>query len=262
MTSWSGKVAGRLLVTDTLALRASYGTGFRAPTPGQQGTTNVSTRLPNGFPVATGLFPASGVVAQALGAEALRAETSTSYTVGLTADFEELTVTIDYYRIDIDDRFNAISTLDVSTDPTSGDAYDNFLALEAAGVSGANSIGGVFYFQNAYDSRTTGIDVVIDYGLEWDNGHNTDIQMAMNWTKNQLTSDASDFLNAEDQFDFENFDPNLRWNLTANHTIGDFSILGRAGSSVSLTTRTTHHRIWLSSVTARTPSSISKRPIS
>ena len=54
-----GKLAGLYRLDDTWAFRASLGTGFRAPTPGQQGTTNVSTRLPNGFPVATGLFPAS-----------------------------------------------------------------------------------------------------------------------------------------------------------------------------------------------------------
>ncbi|MEO0973642.1 MAG: TonB-dependent receptor, partial [Pseudomonadota bacterium] len=62
-----GKVAARYYLSPAFAIRGSWGTGFRAPTPGQQGTTNVSTRLPNGFPVATGLFPASGPVAQALG---------------------------------------------------------------------------------------------------------------------------------------------------------------------------------------------------
>ena len=222
-----GKVAGRLLLNDNVALRGSIGTGFRAPTPGQQGTTNVSTRLPNGFPVATGLFPASGSVAQALGAEELRAETSTSYTLGMTAEIEGLTLTIDYYNIEIDDRFNAISTRDVSTDPTSGDAYTNFLALQAAGVVGAESIGGVFYFQNAFDSETRGIDIVASYPVEWDNGQSTDLQFAFNWNESELASDASAFLNEEEQFDFENADPNTRWNLTAVHNVGEFSIMGR-----------------------------------
>ena len=222
-----GKVAGRLLLNDNVALRASFGTGFRAPTPGQQGTTNVSTRLPNGFPVATGLFPASGIVAQALGANELTAETSTSYTVGMTAEIEGLTVTIDYFNIEIDDRFNSISTLDVSTDPTSGDDYLNYLALVNAGVVGAESIGGVFYFQNAFDSETKGIDIVASYPVEWDNGQSTDLQFGFNWTENEIVSDASAFLNAEEQFDFENFDPNTRWNLTATHNVGEVTIMGR-----------------------------------
>lgn len=222
-----GKIAARLLVNDAFALRASVGTGFRAPTPGQQGTTNVSTRLPNGFPVATGLFPASGAVAQALGASPLDAETSTSYTFGATYEGDRLSLTVDFYQIEIDDRFNAISTRDVSTDPTSGEAYQNFLALQAAGVAGANSIGGVFYFTNAFDSETRGVDVVASYPFEWGNGSETNVQLAFNWNESELASDASAFLNAEEQFDFENADPNTRWNLTANHAIGDFNIMGR-----------------------------------
>ncbi len=224
-----GKIAGRVRLNDEWALRGSVGTGFRAPTPGQQGTTNVSTRLPNGFPVATGLFPASGPVAQALGAVPLRAETSTSYTFGLTGGFGEGgTLTIDFYNIDIDDRFSAISTRDVSTDPTSGSAYDNYLALSAAGVVGAESIGGVLYFTNAFDSKTTGIDVVASYPFSWENGSDTTFQFAMNYNRSTLESDASAYLNAEGRHDFEHADPNTRWNLTAFHNVNEqFSLMGR-----------------------------------
>ena len=83
-------------------------------------------------------------MAQALGAQPLEAETSTNFTLGVTAVFGALTLTVDYYQIDIDDRFYSITTRGVSTDPTAGAAYDNFLALDSAGVAGANTIGGVF----------------------------------------------------------------------------------------------------------------------
>ena len=239
-----GKIAARYLVNDNFSIRGSVGTGFRAPTPGQQGTTNVSTRLPNGFPVATGLFPASGIVAQALGATPLRAETSTSYTLGFTADLDALSLTVDFYNIEIDDRFNAISTLDVSTDPTSGDDYLNYLALVAAGVVGAESIGGVFYFTNAFDSKTTGVDVVASYPFSWDNGQDTTVQLAFNYNESSLESDASAFLNAEERFDFENADPNTRWNATAFHTIGDLSLMARAfDTSVSLSQLRQHNTV-------------------
>ena len=223
-----GKVAGSYRLSDTVALRGSYGTGFRAPTPGQQGTTNVSTRLPNGFPVATGLFPASGPIAAALGATPLSAETSSSFTFGVTADVGDITLTMDFYSIDIDDRFSAISTLDVSTDPTSGAAFENFQKLDAAGVVGANSIGGVFYFTNAFDSNTRGVDIVASYPFEWSNGQETQLALALNVNSSSLESDASAFLNEEDRFDFENEDPSVRWNLTANHNVGDLSIMARA----------------------------------
>jgi len=214
-----GKLAGRYRVNDSFAIRGSFGTGFRAPTPGQQGTTNVSTRLPNGFPVATGLFPASGPVAQALGALPLKAETSTSYTIGVTADVGELTFTFDYYSIEIDDRFRAVSTLDVTSDPLGDpDAYARFLALQAAGVAGAASIGGVNYFQNAIDTTTTGLDIVAAYPIDWGNGQDTSVNLAFNWNESELDTDPLDILNAEGEYDFENFDPNVRWNLTAVHT--------------------------------------------
>lgn len=221
------QLAGRLSLTDNINVRGSFGTGFRAPTPGQQGTVNVSTRLPNGFPVATGLFPAGGPVAQALGATPLKPEKSDNFTLGMTATFGDLDLTVDWYRIDIDDRTNAISTRDVSTDPTSGDAYDNFLALDAAGVAGANSIGGVFYFTNAFDTRTTGFDVVASYPLNWGDAGTTTLTAAINYTENEFESDPSQFLNAENRFDFINGDPQWRGNFTGVHSFGDLQIIGR-----------------------------------
>jgi len=223
-----GKIAGRYSLTDAVALRGSFGTGFRAPTPGQQGTTNVSTRLPNGFPVATGLFPAGGTVAQALGSQELAPETSTSYTLGFTATMGALEFTFDYYNIEIDDRFRAISTLDVSSDPDAGDAYDRFLALEAAGVAGAASIGGVNYFQNAIDTETSGFDIVANYPMEWSNGHSTDFSLAWNYNQTELLSDNLDVLNPEDEYDLENILPETRWNATAFHRFSDFTIMARA----------------------------------
>lgn len=223
-----GKVAARYRINDAFALRGSVGTGFRAPTPGQQGTTNVSTRLPNGFPVATGLFPAGGTVAQALGAQELAPETSTSYTLGFTATLGNLELTFDYYNIEIDDRFRAVSTLDVSSDPNGDpDAYERYLALVAAGVTGAESIGGVNYFQNAIDTETSGFDLVANYPMDWSNGHTTDFSLALNYNETELLSDNLDVLNPEAEYDLENQLPETRWNATAIHSFGAFSIVGR-----------------------------------
>lgn len=204
-------------------MRGSFGTGFRAPTPGQQGTTNVSTRLPNGFPVATGLFPAISPVGQALGAEALKPETSTNMSFGFSGSFDSLTMTLDFYNIAVDDRFYAVSTIDVSTDDTSGDAYDNYLALVAAGVDGANTIGGVNYFQNAFDTVTKGMDFVATYTMD-----DTVLTASMNYNSSEIDSDASAYLNSENQFDFENNAPNWKGVISAKHTIDDFTVLVRA----------------------------------
>ena len=221
-----GKVAGIYKISDAVAIRASFGTGFRAPTPGQQGTTNVSTRLPNGFPVATGLFPAGGPIAQALGASPLEPETSTQYTIGLVLSGDRASVTVDAYRINLDDRFNSVSTQPVSTDPDSGAAFANFQALDAAGVAGANSIGGVFWFTNAFDTSSSGVDVVATMPFDFDNSSGK-LTASLNYNKTEFESEVSQYFNSESTYDFINNTPNTRWIVTYNHYIGDLSLMGR-----------------------------------
>ena len=222
------KFAGLYRFTDDFALRGSIGTGFRAPTPGQQGTINVSTRLPNGFPVATGLFPAGGPVAQALGASPLAPETSTNYTIGFTANVGQLDLTVDFYRIDLDDATYAISTRDVSTDTTAGAAYQNYLLLDNAGVAGANSIGGVLYFANGFDVSSKGVDIVASYPLDFGSAGNTNLSMSLSYNKKAFESDPSAYRNAEAQFDYVNYNPNLRGVFTAAHVVNDLSLIARA----------------------------------
>lgn len=218
-----GKVAFKYTLSDDFNMRGSVGTGFRAPTPGQQGTTNVSTRLPNGLPVATGLFPAISPVGQALGAKPLAPEKSLNYTLGVTGSLEDINITLDYYRIELEDRFYAVSTLDVSTDTTSGAAYDNYLALSAANVAGAESIGGVNYFQNAFDTVTQGIDFVTTYTMG-----DTVFTGSVNYNETTFDSDPSEYLNSEDQFDLENAVPKWRGVISAKHDFDKLSMLVRA----------------------------------
>jgi iron complex outermembrane receptor protein len=218
-----GKIAFKYTITDDFNLRGSVGTGFRAPTPGQQGTTNVSTRLPEGLPVATGLFPALSPVGQALGAKPLTPEKSTNFSIGVTGTIADINITLDFYNIALKDRFYSVSTRDVSTNSDDGEAYDNFLALEGAGVAGANTIGGVYYFQNAFDTTTQGFDFVATYNLA-----GTILTGSVNYNATEIDSDASEFLNNEDQFDLENSIPEWRGVLSARHDFDDLTLVARA----------------------------------
>lgn len=224
------KVSGRYRFNDIFAVRGSVGTGFRAPTPGQQGTINVATILPFGVPIASGTFPPGGPVAQALGASQLAPETSVNYTLGVTANFDSgLTVTLDAYRIEIDDRTRFVSGRNVSTDPTAGPAFDNFLALQGAGVAGAETIGEVRFLTNAFDTVTSGIDLVATYPVDWSNGQSTTFSVSANYNEFETEgSNIGEFLDNEDLFDFENNQPQLRAILTAVHDIGGLTITGRA----------------------------------
>jgi iron complex outermembrane receptor protein len=224
------KAAGRYEFVPGFAMRGSIGTGFRAPTPGQQGTTNVSTRLPEGLPVATGLFPAGGAIAQALGAEELRPEKSTNYTLGATGAFAGFNITIDAYQIEIEDRMRATTEQGVSTDPADAAEYANYQALVAAGVPGAETIGAVFFFQNAYDTTTTGVDLVVTKEVDWSPAiGSTSFMGSLNYNKTELDElKIPGLLDAEAVFDLENGPPEWRSVLSATHEIGPFSVMGRA----------------------------------
>ena len=241
------KLAAQLDVTDNFGVRGSIGTAFRAPTPGQQGTTNVSTRLPQGFPVATGLFPAGGPVAQALGAVPLKPELSDNFTIGFTAQvMDTIDVSVDFFRIDVQDRTRAISTLQVSsTDAAQAGntaAWQNFVKLRDAGVPGANSIGGVFYFTNGFDTSTQGVDIVATAPIEWGDMGTTTVTAAFNFSENKFDTDRSvvgRYLNNEAQHDFENYDPNWRGVITARHELNQLILIGRVsyyGESINSNT--------------------------
>ena len=102
------------------------------------------------------------------------------------------------------------------------------MTLVSAGVAGAESIGGVFYFTNAFDTSTDGVDLVATYPLEWSNGSSTTLTASANYNATKFDSDPSTYLNAENTYDFTHADPKFRGVITAKHEIGQFALLGRA----------------------------------
>lgn len=213
----------RYQVTDGIALRGSVGEGFRAPTPGQLFTTNVSTRINDeGNPVATGLFPANNPVSLALGSQPLRPETTFQFTLGLVAELtENWDITIDYYNIEIDDQFFG------SDDFTVDDALR--ADLIANNVPGARTIGEVNFFTNAFKSTTQGFDIVTNYSLQWDEAGETDISLSFNY--NEFSVDEVNdptLFSAEQVFDFENNLPDWRAILNVTHSYDKWRFLARA----------------------------------
>jgi len=224
------KLAGRYEFTDSFAIRASVGTGFRAPTPGQQFTTVVSTVVNNGQPVAQGLFPATNPVAVFLGAKPLDPEKAKSVTLGFTSTLPGgVNLTVDAYYIEIADMFYGITPINV-TAPIQA-------AMLAAGIPGADTIGQITFFQNAFDANVGGVDIVATYKQDWANGQSTDFSASLNY--NQKIVDkvksfagaagvSASFFDGEYIYDFKHADPYWRSVLSASHHIGPVTINGRA----------------------------------
>jgi len=170
------KLAGNLRVTDTVRLRASASTGFRAPSMQQLYFSSFSTQFLNGVQVETGTFRNDSSVAQAIGIPELKEEESVSFGIGAIVDItDSWDLQIDYYDISIDDRVVISSNLGTGL----SDALD--AALLASGSGGGQ------FFLNAVDTETTGVDIVStlsDIGLL---GGYTSITFAANFTETDIT---------------------------------------------------------------------------
>lgn len=132
-------------MTDQFAIRATANTGFRAPSVQQIYFTNISTLFVNRngelVPEQSGTFNNISPVAQALQLGALQPEESQSLSFGLVWSGDDgLSVTVDAFQIDIDDRIILSSSLIPSDSPAVA------AALAAAGADNAR------FFINAVDT--------------------------------------------------------------------------------------------------------------
>jgi iron complex outermembrane recepter protein len=211
--TFNWKVAGRFEFTSALAVRGTLSTGFRAPTPGQINTLDVTTTAdPTGALILQGTFPTNGPVAATLGAEPLDPEESFNATIGLVYQpSRDLMVTFDLYQIDVDSR---ISLLTQAVTP--GSPED--LALIAAGFPGIRSAG---FFANAFDTTVRGVEVAVvkrfDLGAYGD--------LTLDWRHSYNEQEIRDVIfptvNPEILFDYENQLPAHRSVLTANLDYND-----------------------------------------
>jgi iron complex outermembrane receptor protein len=149
----TGKLAARYDFTDSFALRGSIQNGFRAPSLQQQYFTTTSTNFINGVPFDITTFTVDDPIARALGAEDLDAETSINYAIGAVFQTGAFNLTVDAYRIDVDDRIVLSENLTATN-------VRNFLIGQ--GFIGA---GGGRFFLNGVSTETTGVDVIANYSF-------------------------------------------------------------------------------------------------
>jgi iron complex outermembrane receptor protein len=125
---------------DKVTLRGSLSTGFRAPTLHQIYTQKSQYSFVAGQGIqVSGIINNISPQAQLLGVPKLTAEKSTNATVGLGAKpSRQFNFTVDYYNITVKDRIIL------------GDII-------------ATDFGDVAFFENSFDSRTSGLDVVANY---------------------------------------------------------------------------------------------------
>ncbi|MFS1704182.1 TonB-dependent receptor plug domain-containing protein [Alteromonas sp. AMM-1] len=221
-----GKVSLRYQLTDDIAFRGAYSTGFKAPTIGQSNVRNVTTAFgTDGKLIDRATLPPTDPISVQKGGSQLTPEESESMSVGMIAEFDSgLFLTVDYYHIEVTDRISTTSGIKLTA--------EDIAALLAQGVEDASSFSEVSFFTNDFDTTTEGVDIVANYSMDMMGGE-TKFSLAYNWTSTTV-DEASDNISADRVRMLENNLPATRYSFTANHTNGDWRVLGRLNYAGSI----------------------------
>lgn len=154
-SNFAYKVNGRYKLGANGALRASYSTGFRAPTLHQRHLVNSQYIIVQGSPdpQLQGTLSNSNPAVVALGVPNLEAEKSANITAGLTYRINNhISTSLDFYNINVKDRILFSSQIQAKNP---GDQVDQILQ--------ANGVKAVQFFINAGNTKTTGVDFVMNF---------------------------------------------------------------------------------------------------
>jgi len=232
----NGKVAARWEFVEGVAVRGSVSNGFRAPSLQQQFFTTTSTNFIGGFPVDITTVPATSALAQALGARQLDAEKSFNVTGGVAlSPFRGFNLTVDYYRIAIDDRIVLTENLGAAG---SGTAAVNAAVGRVLATQGFNSVGAARFFINGLDTTTQGLDAVATYRFGLNALGNWSLSAAYNYNKTEIDRRLNDLgplaqipglilFGRVEGIRFTDGQPRDKLVLSADGTLGAFGITGR-----------------------------------
>ena len=210
------KLAGKYDLNDATALRGGISSGFRAPSMQQLYFTSSSTQFvldpDTGQTVAVnvGTLRNDSPEARIVGVPELTEETSMNYSIGgVFTPGPDLTVTVDAYQIDIDDRIM------LSTRLTSGIVQSSQ------------------FFVNGANTETRGVDIVGTYTFpEPVMGGDLRVSASANFTEtevvdriNNVTSQSGQrIISEQDVSIIETWQPESRFNLAANYVNGPWTL--------------------------------------
>jgi iron complex outermembrane receptor protein len=254
-TNW--KVGGLYNVTDNVVFRSTYSTGFHAPTAGQANVVNTTTQFNGSQLIDLGTIPLSSVAGQFIADRlelssgvrpTLGPEESKNFTAGVGFSLADISFTVDYYRIKVDNRISlsdqqdflaelnevAVENSIVVPPGSSTSQVLNLLdangVLNAADFQGFQDLSTFSFFTNSFDTRTQGIDVVANTEFELYENSRTKMAVAFNWNDTEITdfglNSAAPLSPGRAKQITDNL-PSTRGNVSFNHFVGPFRGLAR-----------------------------------
>ena len=220
--SVNGKVSARWQMLEMLAMRGAISSGFRAPTPGQANVNKVTTAFDEGELKDEGTIPAYHPAAAFFGAKELSPEKSVNYSAGVVFNLADVDVTVDYYRIKMQDRIARSSSFNVAKELASR----GITRAEFDAAIGPNQISSLRFYTNDFDTTTQGVDVVATYPLTSMVGI-TQFTLVANWNQTEVDSRTPAFINDQLVRQLEEGLPQFRFSLTADHNWGPWRFLSR-----------------------------------
>ncbi|WP_375240731.1 TonB-dependent receptor domain-containing protein [Polaribacter sp.] len=144
------KFASRYKISDKFNLRGSYSTGFRAPSLAQIYYNLTFTNFIGSKPSESFLVPNNSPIARRFNIEKLKEEKAKNFSLGFATKFNKsFNATFDAYYVAVKDRIILSGNFDAS---------DLGLGIE-----------NVQFFANGVSTKTTGIDVVLNWYKNFEN---------------------------------------------------------------------------------------------
>ncbi|MFO1254912.1 MAG: TonB-dependent receptor [Sphingomonadaceae bacterium] len=201
-------------LNDVVAFRGTVGTGFHAPSPGQNNVSILTTNFVAGNQVQTGTYPVTSSIAQYYGAVSLKPAKATNFGLGMViTPNSSFNLAIDAYSVRVRDRIGISQNFNV----TAGD----IAALPALTAVGAGGV--VNYFTNAFNTTTDGVDVVATYKTDFLGGR-TNLTLAYNYNMSRVTKFDPALISAAQIQDIRHLAPNHRLNAAVAWQKGNWSV--------------------------------------
>jgi iron complex outermembrane receptor protein len=214
----NGKFATRYAITPQLAFRGSVSTGFRAPSLAQKYYSQQFTNFQGGKLVTIQLASNDSDLANKVGIDQLKQETSLNGSAGFTFNTGKFTATVDGYYIKVKNRI--VLTGNFSRDDLPTDVQAEYPYINQAQ-----------FFANAIDTRTMGIDVILNYNENIGSGKLTatlagnynNMEITQVNTSEQLKGKEDIYLSAREKGFILASAPKTKINLNLNYKISKFN---------------------------------------